>query len=293
MDHAQIEQVRRFNRLVTRRAGVLDDDYLSRGRPLGEARVVFETGADGIDVGALRARLGLDSGYLSRLISSLKTQGLVAVQTSANDARMRRVVLTPKGHAERAAYDRLADKLAASTLNPLDPADRDRLVAAMGEVERLLKAALVEVSIEPADSGDARNCLAAYFRELAARFEGGFDPADPGLTQVDDLAPPSGLFVVARLDGEAVGCGGLKRVNDATGEIKRVWTAPSARRMGVARRLLHKLEALARQEGLKTLRLDTNRALTEAHRLYRSEGYREIGRFNDNPFSHHWFEKRL
>ena len=111
--------------------------------------------------------------------------------------------------------------------------------------------------------------------------------------RVDDMTPPSGLFVIARLDGEAVGCGGLKRVDKATGEIKRVWTAPSARGMGVARRMLRTLEAAAREKGLKTLRLDTNRALTEAHALYRSEGYEEIARFNDNPYAHHWFEKRL
>ncbi len=76
---------------------------------------------------------------------------------------------------------------------------------------------------------------------------------------VDDMMPPSGLFVIARLDGDAIGCGGLKRVDKATGEIKRVWTAPPARGLGVARRMLRTLEAAAREKGLKTLRLDTNR----------------------------------
>ena len=77
------------------------------------------------------------------------------------------------------------------------------------------------------------------------------------------------------------------------GEIKRVWTAPSARGIGVARRVLHALEGAARAMGLKTLRLDTNRALTEAHALYRKEGFREVAPFNDNPYAHHWFEKTL
>ena len=79
----------------------------------------------------------------------------------------------------------------------------------------------------------------------------------------------------------------------AMGEIKRVWTAPSARGLGVARRVLRALEAAAREAGLKTLRLSTNRALTEAQALYRKEAYREISRFSDNPYAHHWFEKRL
>ena len=82
-------------------------------------------------------------------------------------------------------------------------------------------------------------------------------------------------------------------LDKATGEIKRVWTAPSARGMGVARRVLRTLEAAARDMGLRTLRLDTNRALTEAHALYLKEGFREVARFNDNPYAHHWFEKRL
>ena len=163
----------------------------------------------------------------------------------------------------------------------------------MGEVERLIRAASVKVAAESPDTADARLCLGTYFRELAARFESGFDARTDDHADVEDMTPPSGLFVIARLDGDAVGCGGLKRVDKATGEIKRVWTAPSARGMGVARRMLRTLEAAAREKGLKTLRLDTNRALTEAHALYRSEGYREVARFNDNPYAHHWFEKRL
>ncbi len=178
-------------------------------------------------------------------------------------------------------------------LEPLDASGQARLLAAMGEVERLIRAASVNVAAEAPDSPDARLCLDAYFRELAARFEGGFDPGADDSAHAADMIPPSGLFVIARLDGEAVGCGGFKCIDKTTGEIKRVWTAPPARGLGVARRVLRMLEAAAREKGLKTLRLDTNRALTEAHALYRSEGYQEIARFNDNPYADHWFEKRL
>ena len=293
MDESQLQSVRRFNRLVTQRVGALEVDYLRRGRPLAEARLIFEISANGVDVLDLRSKLGLDSGYLSRLLQSLKTQGLIAVVKGDGDGRRRRVSLTRKGGVERAAYDRLSDNLAASMLGPLDTSEQRRLLAAMGEVERLIRAASVKVAAEAADSADARLCLEAYFRELAARFETGFDVAADDSARVKDMTPPSGLFVIARLDGDAVGCGGLKRVDKATGEIKRVWTAPSARGLGVARRVVRTLEAAAREKGLKTLRLDTNRALTEAHALYRSEGYREIARFSDNPYADHWFEKRL
>lgn len=293
MDESQLQQIRRFNRLVTQRVGALEVNYLRRGRPLAEARLIFEICAEGVDVGALRSKLKLDSGYLSRLLQSLKTQGLIVLAKGSGDGRRRRVSLTRKGSAERAAYDRLSDNLAASMLGSLDASERSRLLTATREVERLLRTASVKLAAEAPDSADARRCLDAYFLELKARFERGFDAAADDSARVEDMTPPSGLFVVARLDGEAVGCGGLKRAGKATGEIKRVWTAPSARGLGVARRVIRMLEATAREAGLKVLRLDTNRALTEAHALYRSEGYREIPRFNDNPYADHWFEKRV
>ena len=293
MDESQVRQIRGFNRLITRRVGALETNYLRRGRPLAEARLIFEIGAEGIDLRKLRTRLGLDSGYLSRLAQSLTAQGLITVARDDRDRRLRRAVLTRKGSRERAAYERLSDQLAASMLETLDEAERGRLTAAMGEVERLIRAASVEVGPEPADSADARRCLDAYFGELAARFENGYDAGNDNSAPAAEMAPPSGLFVVARLDNEPVGCGGLKRAGKATGEIKRVWTAPCARGIGVARRVIRTLEAAARDCGLRTLRLDTNRALTEAHALYRKEGFREVAPFSDNPYAHHWFEKRL
>jgi DNA-binding MarR family transcriptional regulator/GNAT superfamily N-acetyltransferase len=293
MGESQLQHIRRFNRLITQRVGALEVDYLRRGRPLAEARLIFEISADGVDVLTLRSKLGLDSGYLSRLLQSLKEQGLIAMAKGDGDGRRRRVSLTRKGGAERAAYDRLSDNLAASMLGSLDASEQSRLLAAMGEVERLIRAASVKVAAESPDSEDARRCLEAYFRELKARFETGFDAAADDSARAEDMTPPSGLFVIARLDGEAVGCGGFKRIDKTTGEIKRVWTTPPARGSGVARRVLRALETAAREAGLKTLRLDTNRALTEAHALYRNEGYREVARFGDNPYADHWFEKRL
>ena len=293
MDRGQIEQVRSFHRLVTRRAGALDTSYLKRGRPLGEARLVFEIGVGGAEARELRERLGLDSGYLSRLLGALKRDGLIELRRSASDARQRRATLTPKGKAELASYDRLSNRLAASILESLDERQRGRLVAAMVEVERLLRAGAVAVGIERPDSEAARWCLAQYFAELAARFDAGFDSGADRSASLEDLAPPEGAFLVARLDGRPVGCGALKTLDAETGEIKRLWTAPSARGLGVARRVLRRLEEEARRRGFKRLRLDTNRALNEARAFYLKQGYRDIPRYSDNPYAHFWFEKRL
>jgi DNA-binding MarR family transcriptional regulator len=293
MDAQQIEQVRSFNRLVTQRVGALQGNYLRRGRPLGEARLIYETGPDGADVRVLRNRLGLDSGYLSRLLRSLEAQGLLAVGKQPGDGRVRRVSLTPKGQAECATYDGLSDDLAASMLAPLDAVQRQRLVTAMAEVERLIRAAAVELRLESPASADARWCLGEYFHELATRFETGFDPGKSNPAGDADMIPPAGCFVVARLDGSPVGCGALKRTQQTMGEIKRMWTSPAARGLGVARRVLRTLETNARDLGLQRLRLETNRTLKEAQSLYRQEGYLEVAPFNNEPYAHHWFEKTL
>ena len=293
MGPAQIQQVRRFNRAVTRRVGALDQSYLARGRPLAEARIIFEAGPDGVDVRALRNRLSLDSGYLSRLLNSLKAQGLVQVERRPDDKRARRASLTRKGREELRAYDRLSDELARSILAPLDAGQRGRLLGAMSEVEKLVRAASVEVRQATPSGSEGSWCLAEYYRELAERFESGFDPALGNSNGDEELTPPAGLFVVASLDAEPIGCGGLKFESASMAEIKRVWTAPSARGIGVARKIVRTLEEFARERGAKTVHLDTNRALKEAQTLYRSEGYREVARYNDNPYAHCWFEKDL
>jgi DNA-binding MarR family transcriptional regulator/GNAT superfamily N-acetyltransferase len=292
MNEAMVRRVRRFNRAVTQRVGALDDHYLARDRPLGEARVLWEIGEDGCDVRRLRSVLTLDSGYLSRILRSLEADHLVTVGRNDDDRRVRTARLTAAGSRERAVLDRRSDALARSFLEPLTGAQRDRLVSAMGEVERLLTAALVD--IDPVDPGhpDARDCLNEYFAELDRRFPGGFDPSRSLSPDLDDFRPPAGLFLVATLRAQPVGCGALK-FRAETAELKRMWVASPARGLGVGRRLLAELERRAADHGSRAVRLDTNATLTEAIAMYRSAGYDEINAFNDEPYAHHWFEKRL
>src|SRR5690349_22235236 len=119
MHPEQITQVRRFHRLVTQRAGALEDHFLGRARPLGASRVLYEIGPAGADLRDLRARLGLDSGYLSRVVQSLAAAGLVTLQPGADDERLRRAELTPAGRAEFEEIDRRSDEAAESILAPL------------------------------------------------------------------------------------------------------------------------------------------------------------------------------
>ncbi len=289
----RIPDVRRFNRAVSQTIGALNDRYLGRYRTLGEARVLFEIGGEGIDVKDLRARLGLDSGYLSRLLRALERQGLAVVAPSPGDKRARRASLTRAGLAELKKLDGLSDDLAQSILSPLTEGQRTRLAAAMAEVERLLSASSVTIDPESSISDDAQYCLRQYYDELSRRFDGGFDPVRALPVEEKEVAPPSGAFLVMRLHGRPVGCGAFKRLDQSAAYLKRMWIADEARGLGLGRRLLKELEERARSSGYRTAKLETNKALTEAVSLYRRCGYREVPPFNEEPFAHHWFEKPL
>jgi DNA-binding MarR family transcriptional regulator/GNAT superfamily N-acetyltransferase len=279
-----IAQVRSFNRLVTRQAGVLNDRHIGR-RPLGESRVLYEVGLEGATPRDVRARLGLDSGYLSRVIRALERDGLLEQRSNPADRRTKRLLLTRAGRAELRAINRISDELAAAALEPLSDEERERLLRAQAEVRRLLAVSMVSVETTDPRTPDARWCLGHYYVELDERFEDGFDaaawPAD------------ATRFVIARIGGQPAGCGVLKTLGPGVGEIARMWVDRPHRGLGIARRLLTALEDQARELGLTTVRLDTNRALHEAKAMYRASGYVEIERYNDNPYANHWFEKRL
>ena len=288
-----VAQVRRFNRIVTQRVGALNDRFLARDRSLGEARLLWEIGAQGRDVRSLRAQLGLDSGYLSRLLRSLEAAGMVTVGPKDSDKRIRTARLTASGSAERAVLDQRSDDLAESLLAPLSPKQRARMVAAMADIERLMTAAMVEVApVDPANPR-AQYCLHAYFAELDRRFETGFDPARSISAAEEELRPPAGLLLLASLQTSPIGCGALKFHDNEPAEIKRMWVTESARGLGIGRRLLNELEAHAANHGARAVRLETNESLTEAISLYRSAGYVEVAPFNDEAYANHWFAKRI
>ncbi len=287
-----VARVRRFNRAVTREIGALDTRFLGRDRSLGACRLLFEIGLDGAEIRALRERLGLDSGYLSRLLRSLEREGLIGTTRTTRDGRVGRVRLTGPGRKELAVLNRLSDESAASLVAPLSARQRGDLLTAMDAVERLLQASAVRVDVEDPAGAPAQECLTQYFAELGRRFEAGFDPGRSISAATEEMRPPRGYFVLATLEGEAVGCGVLK-CHARYGEIKRMWVRGSRRGLGIGTRILDLLETLARKRRVPLLRLETNKALEEAQRLYRSRGYREVPAFNDEPYAHHWFEKTL
>jgi DNA-binding MarR family transcriptional regulator/GNAT superfamily N-acetyltransferase len=292
MSAEMVAQVRRFNRTVTQRIGVLNDNFLASDRSLGQNRLLWEIGVDGCDVRTLRARLDLDSGYLSRLLRALEAGGFVVVEPSMTDGRIRIARLTNAGRGELAALDERSDDAAAAILQPLDDRQRTKLVTAMAEVERLLIASTVEVRVSDPGHRDARFCLQTYYDELAVRFHDGYDPTVSPVADAE-MTPPAGLLLVASLRGEPVGCGALIFYPDAVGLLKRMWVAPSVRGLGLGRRLLYELEDRGRAHGVRLMRLETKAELGDAVQMYRTSGYCEVVPFNDEPYADHWFEKPL
>lgn len=293
MNASDIRQIRSFNRIVAEGIGAIDDRFLGRGRPMGESRLLWEIGVNGADLRTLRARLNLDSGYLSRTLVSLERQGLVVVRAHPDDRRVRCASLTEAGANERAELEKLSDAVACRVLEPLSDEQRCKLVAAMSEVERLLQASMVRVAIDDPNSKDARWCFEQYFAELNARFDSGFDPLLSLSADAHELTAPEGALIVARLHGSPIGCVALKFHGESPSELKRMWVSQSVRGLGLGRRLIEEAEIHARQIGIRVVRLETNRTLLEAIGLYRRSGYVEVEAFNAEPYAHHWFEKKL
>lgn len=285
-----VAAVRRFNRFYTARVGALNERYLGQRRPLAEARLLFEVGESGRPLRELRAVLGLDSGYLARLLRSLEEQGLVSLTTDSSDRRSRLARLTSRGRREVRALDARSDAFAEELLAPLTAAERTRLVDATGTIHRMLRRAAIRVDQVDPGCPDARRCLLAYATELGQRFPEGY--------QISDLVPVKeirarGVCLVAHEAARPVACGVLRHVDGGADEIKHLWVDPDARGIGLSRVLLSELEEAARERGKSIVRLDTHKALSEAIALYRSAGYAEVPRYGSNRHAGLWFEKHI
>ncbi|MBT25551.1 bifunctional helix-turn-helix transcriptional regulator/GNAT family N-acetyltransferase [Thalassobius sp. S69A] len=291
MSDNAIARIRRFNRAVTRETGALDQSFLGRGRPLGVARVLHAIGAQGADLEDIRRYLGLDKTLLSRYLKTLQDEGLTTLEKDAADGRRRRAVLTDRGRAECEAYNALSNARAQSLLtrHP-DPA---AVLAAMDLIATALGPDDVDMQELDPRHPAALGCLNAYYKELSQRLRTGFDVSLSADPEAADMLAPRGAFVVAVSDGVPLGCVGLKGTDKGYAEIKRLWVSPAARGLGMAKRLMFRIETRARDLGIATLRLDTNSALPEAVSMYRSAGWTEIDRFNDDPYPDHFFEKTL
>jgi DNA-binding MarR family transcriptional regulator/GNAT superfamily N-acetyltransferase len=286
-----VSRIRRFNRAVTAEVGALDTSFLGRGRPLGAARVLNAIGHGRGDVAELRDYLGLDSGLTSRLLRGLEDEGLITTTPHPDDARRRIAKLTGAGRREFDAYEALSNAQGQALLARHGHAEA--LLAAMDLIAAALGRSRISIELTDPRTDAARYCLGEYYGELSRRFKGGFEVALSRDPDAADMMAPRGAFFVAMSDGMPLACVGLKGDGGDSAEIKRLWVSPSARGLGLGRRLMSATEDAARSLSIKVLRLDTNSALAEASQLYRRTGWTEIPRFNDDPYPDLFFEKWL
>ncbi len=189
---ADTRTLRSFNRAWSQRVGVMDESFLGTGRTFGASRLLFEMGTSGAAVLDLRRRLGLDSGYLSRLLRGLEDEGLVEVRRDPADQRRRVVVPTPAGRRAVVRLDERSERRALDLVEPLGPSQRRRLADALDTAERLIRAATTSFEPVPVDSLEAVAAVQRYFAELDERFSDGFDPGDAASSDAAGMSPPRG-----------------------------------------------------------------------------------------------------
>jgi DNA-binding MarR family transcriptional regulator/GNAT superfamily N-acetyltransferase len=285
MSTGTVAAVRDFNRFYTRVIGVLAGGLLDTDYSLTEARVLFELAQrDRTEVATLRRDLGLDPGYLSRMLARFETAGLVTRATSDADARRRTVRLTAAGRDAYAVLDRRSAADIGELLRPLDAAGQDRLLAAMDTVRDLLTGPSTDVALReptPADLGwVVASHGALYAREygwgdsfvalvarIVADFADGHDPArERGWIAARGGQPVGSVFCVRGDD-------------DRTAKLRLLLVDPAARGLGLGHRLVDECVSFARSAGYTTLTLWTNQRLTAARRIYAAAGFSLVDTF--------------
>ncbi len=294
-DTGGIAAVRRFNRFYTRRIGILTESLLGSGFTLPEVRVLYEVALrDGPSATELGQELRLDPGYLSRLIDRLRRRGLLERRPAPTDRRRSLLRLTRKGQTTFAALDRRSHDEIEAMLAPLTAADRRRLVEAMGRIEHLLSAGGGEAAApyllrlhQPGDIGwvverhgalyaeeygwDAE--FEALVAEIAARFLRTFDPKRERCW-------------IAERDGENVGSVFLVRKSATIAQLRLLLVEPSARGLGIGRRLVAECVRFARHAGYRKVTLWTNKGLDAARHLYEEAGFRLVEEEPHHSFGH-------
>jgi DNA-binding MarR family transcriptional regulator/GNAT superfamily N-acetyltransferase len=290
----RVDSVRRFNRFYTRQIGLLGDGYLDSPFTLAEVRVLYELAhRDAPTAAEIGKALALDAGYLSRMLSSFRKRGFLARKASEKDARQSHLSLTKKG---RAAFRALEAKSAAEVsklIGRLSSAQQNRLTGAMGTIESLLgeqaepKTPYLLRAHQPGDMGWVIHRHGVLYAE-----EYGFDERFETL-----VAQIAAEFIqkfdakrercwIAERDGAIVGSVFLVRKSDRVAKLRLLLVEPSARGLGIGRRLVEECVRFARQAGYREITLWTQSTLDAARHIYRQAGFRVVKREKHASFGH-------
>lgn len=279
-DARQVEAVREFNRCFTRQLGLLDKDFLKSPWTLTEARVLYEL-AQRLRVTArqIANELHLDEAYLSRILATFQRQRLIRRRAAAHDARQQLIELTAAGRAAFRPLNRSAARQIEEMLRPMPPAKRAALVESMGRILRLL---LPERAAQPYDIRALRVGDVGWITHRQGVLyaeEYGWDATYEAL-----VAEILGAFVksfdarregawIAEVDGNIVGSVFLVRASEQVAKLRLLYVEPTARGLGIGRKLVSSCIEGARERGYRTLTLWTNDVLTSARRIYEALGF--------------------
>ncbi len=290
-----IAAIRRFSRFYTRQLGLLAESMLASPFSLSEARVLYEL-AHGRDITAsdLIRELGLDAGYLSRMLRKFEDQGLIRRAPAEDDARRAIITLTAKGEAAFAPLDRGSHDGVVAMLEKVAAPDRPRLVAATKTIRRLLGEPVPSAEpyilrgLETGDIGWIVNRqstlyateygwtgigLEAMMAEILSKF-------------VRDYDEKFDRAWIAERDGEVVGSVFVTRGSEGVAQLRMLYVEPSARGLGLGRRLVDECIRFSRARGYKMLMLWTHDILTPAIRIYQAAGFKLIREERHNEFGH-------
>jgi DNA-binding MarR family transcriptional regulator/N-acetylglutamate synthase-like GNAT family acetyltransferase len=292
----RIDAIRRFNRFFTRRIGVLREGLLHTPYTLTEARILFEiANHDDLTASDLSRDLGLDPGYLSRILAGLERRDLIGKTPSSSDARRRLLALTPEGRDAFSLLDARSREEVAEMLGELSEEEQRRLLEAMRTIERILDEGFKYSepfflrTYEPGDMGwvvHRHGVLYAReygwderFEVLVARIVADF---------IDNLDPARERCWIAEMEGERVGCVFVVKTSDEVAKLRLLLVEPKARGLGLGSRLVEECIRFARSRGYKTLTLWTNSVLDAARHIYEEQGFMLV-----EEEEHHSFGKDL
>jgi DNA-binding MarR family transcriptional regulator/GNAT superfamily N-acetyltransferase len=297
---ARVAAVRRFTRFYTRKIGVLDQRLLHSPFSLSEARVIYELAhADGLTAKVLGASLGIDAGYLSRMLAGFARRGLITRRRSADDGRERVLELTAKGHKAFAPLDEGSNAEVAALLRDLAPSRQQRVVQAMRTVEQLLTPAPARDdgrslsftlrSHRPGDMGWVTHRQAVLYNQEYGWNEE-YEALIAGIMSkfITDFDPAMERCWIAERDGEIVGSVFLVKKTKSVAKLRLLYVEPSARGLGIGASLVDECIRFARSKGYRTMTLWTNSVLISARRIYESAGFRLA-----HEEKHHAFGKDL
>jgi DNA-binding MarR family transcriptional regulator/GNAT superfamily N-acetyltransferase len=294
---AQVEAVRRFNRFYTRRIGVLEEGLLDSPFTLAQARVLFELGTrKSVTAGELIDVLGLDPGYLSRILQGFVNSRLLARKRSTVDRRRAELTLTAKGHRAFGVLDGRSRTTIGEMISPLSPAQRERLLGAMHSLEKTLSRSGttrdVVITVRPHRIGDVGWAIEQHGRLYAEEFgwNGEFEALVATLFArfATNHDPESERFWVAEVDAERVGCVFVVRneTDSRAAQLRCLLVDPKGRGLGLGRRLVEQCIQFAQSAGYERMLLWTNDVLVAARRIYEGAGFSLVEESPHHSFGH-------